>query len=174
MPDTETRPSPIQGTGVFALRPFAPGERVRRANVVREVTEQAPLRPEQGERLEHCDYPDGRVMLWGAPDRYYNHSCDPNAYAVYHDVAVVDIVARRPIVAGEEITVNYLINNSGGDAWPCRCGAARCLEMTAAQGFFGLPVDHQREYLPLLADWFVARHRSAIEGLRNGDDPAAV
>jgi SET domain-containing protein len=168
MPDIETKPSPIQGTGVFAARPFASGEHIRRANVVREVTEQAPLRPDQGEQAEHCDYPDDRVMLWGAPDRYYNHSCDPNAYAIYADVAVVDIVARRPIARGEEITLNYLINNPGGDAWPCHCGATRCLGMTAGRGFFGLPVEHQREYLPLLADWFVARHREAIAALRRG------
>ena len=63
---------------------------------------------------------------------------------------------RRRISAGEEITVDYLINNPGGDSWPCQCGAARCRGMTGTS-FFDLPVRFQREYFPLLAPWFKQR-----------------
>ena len=61
----EVKPSPIQGQGVFALRPFRAGEQIRRVQIVREVTEDAPIRAEAGERVEHCGYPDGKVVLWG-------------------------------------------------------------------------------------------------------------
>lgn len=80
MDDVEVRQSPIEGLGVFAARDFAVGEQVRRANIVREVTEEAPLRADEGERLEHCAYPNGKVVLWGYPDRHLNHCCDPNAF----------------------------------------------------------------------------------------------
>lgn len=137
-------------------------------NVVREITDAAPLRPEQGERREHCAYPEDRVVLYGWPDRHLNHSCDPNAYERYDDGAPV-LCARRGIALGEEITVDYNVNLAGGESWPCSCGAGRCRGETIGT-YFGLPRDVQREYLPLLADWFVAQHRERLDALRATDE----
>ncbi len=161
--EVEVRSSRIEGLGVFAARQFAAGERIRTVNVVREITEQAPLRPEAGERADHCDYPDGRVVLLGPPDRHLNHSCDPNAYVLFEGGAEI-LVARRPIGTGDEITCDYNVNISGGTSWPCRCGAARCRRETLGD-FFLLPIEVQLEYRPLLADWFVRRHRDRIAAL---------
>lgn len=156
----EVRPSPIEGLGLFAARSFGGGERIRRINVVREVTADTPLREDLGERPNHCDYPDGKVVLIGFPDRHVNHSCDPNAYVRY-DAESCHLVARRVITTGDEITVDYNVNISGGKSWPCRCGAARC-RGTVIGDFFLLPIDIQREYLPLLAEWFVRRHAERL------------
>lgn len=166
-PGVEVRASPIQGLGVFAARAFRADERVRRVNIVREITEAAPLRPEAGERIEHCAYPSGKVVLWGSPDRHLNHSCDPNAYGLEEGdgSAVVYLVTRRAIRAGEEITVDYIVNTAGGSSWPCHCGVARCRGTTVGD-FFQLAQEQQIEYLPLLADWFVAKHRERVEALR--------
>ncbi len=162
----EVRESPIQGLGVFALRAFAPGDLIRVVNVLREITDDAPLRPEDGERREHCAYPDGKVVLYGLPDRHLNHSCDPNAWERYTN-GRAEIVARRPIAPGDEIRVDYLINNSGGESWPCNCAAPRCRGRTGVS-YFTLPLDQQREYLPLLATWFIARHPEQVAALRRG------
>jgi hypothetical protein len=156
----EVRSSAIEGLGVFALRPFRAGEPIRTVNVAREITAEAPLRPELGERWDHCDYPDGRVVLIGPPDRHLNHSCDPNAWVRYEG-PTSQIVARRAIRAGEEITCDYSINLTGGDAWPCRCGAACCRGVVIGD-FFQLPGDLQRAYAPYLADWFIRRHRDRL------------
>lgn len=153
----EVRPSRIEGLGLFALRAFSPGQRIRQINVVREVTPEAPLRPDLGERADHCDYPDGRVVLIGYPDRHVNHSCDPNAYMLY-EADHSYLVARRAVSAGDEITCDYNLNITGGTAWPCHCGAARCRGTTVGD-FFQLPPEVQREYSPLLAAWFVRRHK---------------
>ena len=161
--DVELRASGVEGTGVFARRNFAKGEAIRVVNVVREITDVSPLRPDLDERADHCAYPDGKVVLYGVPDRYYNHSCDPNAWERYVD-GRTEIVARRAIDAGDEIRVDYLINNSGGSSWPCNCGSSRCRGMTSVS-FFTLPPEQQREYLPLLADWFVDRHGEAMAEL---------
>jgi SET domain-containing protein len=161
----EVRRSTVEGFGVFARRAFAAGELIRVVNVVREITADAPLRPEDGERAEHCAHDDGKVLLYGSPDRYYNHSCDPNAWVRYRS-GRIEIVGRRMIPAGVEIRVDYLVNNSGGNSWPCNCGAARCRRMTGSS-FFTLPPDQQLDYLPLLADWFVARHADAVAELRS-------
>ncbi len=162
-PEIAVMSSAIEGLGVFALRPFSVGERIHRINVVRELTAEAPLREDLGERPDHCDYPDGRVILLGFPDRHVNHSCDPNAYVQYEGDSSF-LVARRSIPTGEEVTCDYNVNISGGTAWPCRCGSPRC-RGTVVGDFFLLPPEIQREYRPLLADWFVRRHAERLRSL---------
>jgi SET domain-containing protein len=161
--DVVVRPSGIEGLGLFAARAFAAGERIRRLVVAREITPDAPLREELGERADHCDYPDGRVVLLAFPDRTVNHSCDPNAWEQY-DGETAYLAARRAIAEGEEITCDYNLNITGGTSWPCRCGAARCRGVTVGD-FFLLPLEIQKEYRPLLADWFVRRHAERIAAL---------
>jgi hypothetical protein len=131
-------------------------------NVVREITPEAPIRDDLGERTDHCNYPDGKVVLYGLPDRHLNHSCDPNAYEVFEEGATF-LVARKDIEAGTEITCDYNINITGGTSWPCHCGAVRCTG-TVAGDFFFLPPALQHEYRPLLADWFVRRHLARLAG----------
>jgi SET domain-containing protein len=89
--------------------------------------------------------------------------CDPNAYVLYEGDRSF-LVARRDIAVGEEITCDYNINITGGTAWPCHCGAARCGGTTVGD-FFRLPLDIQREYRPLLAEWFVRSHRDRLRAL---------
>jgi SET domain-containing protein len=163
MSDVEVKPSPIEGLGVFAARAFNAGERIRCINVVREITPESPIREELGEYVEHCSYPDGRVVLFGFPDRHVNHSCDPNAWELY-DTDSSYLVARREIAAGEEITCDYNINIADGTAWPCKCQASRCRREVAGD-FFRLPNQWQREYRPFLAEWFVRRHRERLAAL---------
>ncbi len=160
MAEVEVREAPSGGRGVFACESVEAGEVVRPFEIEREVTAEAPLRPDRDERPEHCPMIDGRLFLVAVPDRYYNHSCDPNAWLRY-GAAGAEVVARRRIAAGEEITFDYLINNAGGDSWPCRCGSSRCRGETGTS-FFELPEPFRREYRPLLADWFVERHRERL------------
>ncbi len=160
------KPSAIEGLGIFAVQAIRAGERIRKINVLRAVTADAPLRADEGERADHCDYADGKVFLLGFPDRHVNHSCDPNAYVAYETDACY-LMARRDIGAAEEITCDYNINVSGGTSWPCHCGAARCRGTTSGD-FFLLPPEIQKEYRPLLADWFVRQHADRLSELSNG------
>jgi SET domain-containing protein len=163
MVDVHVGRSGIEGLGMFAAGSCHAGERIRRVNVVREITTEAPLRTDLGERADRCDYPDGRVVLLGPPDCYVNHSCDPNAYVEYEGDRCY-IVARRDVASGDEITCDYNINVTGGDAWECHCGATRCRHRTTGD-FLRLPEAIQREYRPLLADWFVRSHGDRLRDL---------
>ncbi|HEY5992953.1 MAG TPA: SET domain-containing protein, partial [Candidatus Udaeobacter sp.] len=118
MNDIEVRSSSIEGLGIFAARPFRPGERIAQVNVVRQITPHTPIREDLGERIDHCAYPDGKVVLIGFPERHVNHSCDPNAYECFEG-EVSYLVARRDIATGDEITIDYNINITNGTAWPC-------------------------------------------------------
>ena len=150
---------------MFATRDFEAGERILRRNEVRDVTADAPIREQLGERHYHCDYlAGGRVVLLGPPDRHFNHCCDPSAY-VREIEGVRYICSRRDILAGEEITNDYCINGSGDTVWACACGSPQC-RRTIHSDFFRLPLGKQLEYVPLLADWFVAEHREQVEQLR--------
>ncbi len=161
--NVEVKRSRIEGLGLFALRSFETGQCIRRINVVREITAGAPLREDLGERLDHCDYPNGKVVLLGFPDRHVNHSCDPNAYVRYEETACY-LYARKIIKAGDEITCDYNMNITGGTSWPCHCGAERCRGETLGD-FFRLPREIQREYRPYLADWFVRVHAKQLDEL---------
>jgi D-alanine-D-alanine ligase len=51
-----------------------------------------------------------------------NHSCDPNAW-----LQGLNLVARRKIRAGEEITIDYAtFYNERMDDFVCHCGARKC------------------------------------------------
>lgn len=59
----------------------------------------------------------------GTAAHWCNHSCDPN---LWH-VGPYEIAARRPIGAGEELTVDYATNSgASGFRMRCRCGSPRC------------------------------------------------
>ena len=156
-------PSPIEGLGVLARDEFEAGAAVLSLDTSREVTADAPLRPEAGEREDHVAHLDGRAYLLPDPERRLNHSCDPNAFLRTVDDRVC-VVARRTIEPGEEVTIDYLINTHDRSSWRCSCASDRC-RGTLEKSFFDLPADLQREYLPLLEDWFVEAHRSRIERL---------
>ena len=125
------RDSAIQGRGVFAREPIAPGERVMEFG---------------GELLSRAEAFSGRYRensIWSvAPDRYLalpvadpaesldeflNHSCDANTWLI----DAVTISARRPIRAGEEITLdqgtwNFEYEEYTSANVPCSCGASAC------------------------------------------------
>jgi len=168
MNDVTVESSSIEGVGVFATRPFGRAETVLVIDTSRVVDDARPLRSEHGERDEHTTLlGDGRRVLLPSPERHLNHSCDPNAYLRTVD-GELRVVARRPIDAGEEITLDYLINTHGGSRWRCDCGADRCRGLLEAS-FFDLPLALQREYLPLLEAWFVERHPERIARIRDRD-----
>jgi hypothetical protein len=163
-PDVYTAPSPIAGTGVFAARPFAAGERIVAVDDTDVITADRPLRPELGEFEHHCDMiEDGKIILLKEPIRSINHCCDPNAFCRVLD-GVRWVVARRSIAAGEEITTDYCVNSAIPDhEWPCSCGSARCRGVVRID-WFSLSPDFQAEYRPLLDEWFIREHLSGAGG----------
>jgi SET domain-containing protein len=163
MPEVAVRDSLTGGLGVFTLEALVAGQFVREFKLEREITADSPLRPEQGELPEYCPLINGRFCLVASPDRYLNHSCHPNVYLRFGPHSI-DVVALRDVEEDSELTIDYLINNPGGDSWPCRCGAARCRGETG-KSFFTLPESFQREYLRLLAPWFRERYQRELKHL---------
>jgi SET domain-containing protein len=125
------RRSPIEGSGLFAREPIAEGTVVVRLGghvvtsaVLTELIDAADRDPDAPyvdtitvDDDAHLVLPPGTAVHFG------NHSCDPN---LWH-VDPYELAARRPIAAGEEVTLDYA-TNSGADGFAlgCRCGSPRC------------------------------------------------
>jgi len=154
--------SRIQGKGVFTNKSLAKGEIVLAIDDTRVVTDESPLRPD--ENKDHCDwFPDGTVIYMQEPERYINHSCDPNTFVkTINNIRYV--FALRPIEKNEEITYDYCINGFGDVVWQCSCRARRCRKTIHAD-FFHLPKGLQIEYLPLLDKHYTDFYKEKIQRL---------
>lgn len=129
-----------KGVSVAAARDLAPGTVVARFAGRFVAFSEIP----EAEMRYVLWFDSDRWMIPGVPARYINHGCEPNC--VLRDRAgdpdSCDVVAVRPIRAGEEITISYdLVDaeawfaNAGNpaygfwhDSWSfdCLCGAATC------------------------------------------------
>ena len=59
------------------------------------------------------------------PTYFMNHSCDPNVWMA----DAVTLVARRGILLGQELTVDYALFEASEDfvlEWECVCGSTDC------------------------------------------------
>lgn len=152
-----------QGKGVFAKRNFKKGELILQIDDSHVVTDESALTSEQHEF--DLDYLASKIIVMQAPEKYINHSCDPNSYVKTRN-GIREVLAMRDIATGEEITYDYSINGENEGSFPCRCGNVNCRGMYQGD-FFKLPLERQKEYLPYLDDWFIKKHRDQVEELRN-------
>ena len=132
--DVESRPSPIAGLGLFAKREFADGERISPYSGA--TTSEPPSTASSGGKVYTLEIAPGR-WLDGAsednPSRHANHACHPNAELIWHEEdSAAWLTARRPIVAGEEITFDYGFSLAESLFHPCACGAADCVRRIIA------------------------------------------
>ena len=133
------RESPIHGTGVFARRKIAAGERVIEYKGERLDWDTAQERSIEEKRpFNHTFFLslfDGRVIDGGRKGneaRFINHSCDPNCEAWENEKGRVYIYALRDIRRGEELNFSYPLIYEGRHTaavkrlFICRCGSPNC------------------------------------------------
>ena len=103
-----------KGDGVWVTRPFAAGETVMVGFLVASLT---------GNDAHATQVGPGRWARHGGLGPMINHSCDPT---VWLDGAF-SLVARKALLAGDEITVDYAtFSTVPASSMRCRCGARRC------------------------------------------------
>lgn len=118
--------SVIGGRGLFASEPLAAGCVVMRlgGRLVSSQELEELLRTSDAYVDTVALFADTHLVLpAGTSVHYGNHSCDPN---LWH-VGPYDIAARRPIAAGEELTIDYGTQSAGsGFSMVCSCGSSCC------------------------------------------------
>jgi SET domain-containing protein len=112
MVETELRPSPIHGLGVFLLQPVAKGGLVwrfdSRIDRVYAPTEMASLPAHMQRYLKtYCTWHEGSglFVLCGDNGRYFNHSATPST--VSDAVSFGEDHAARDLREGDELTSDY-------------------------------------------------------------------
>jgi hypothetical protein len=120
------RESAIAGRGLFASDHLHEGTVVVRLGGRLVATEELRRLIQTSDRYvdtltvfedEHLVLPADTTVHYG------NHSCDPN---LWH-VEPYEIATRRPVRAGEELTLDYATQTGApGFSMPCCCGAAAC------------------------------------------------
>ena len=116
----EIKRSPIHGTGVFALKAFAPGEIVLQWNISQLITEKELELLPVGERQYTHPFDEDKIIVVQSPERFVNHGCDNNTI-----IRNFCDVATRHILPGEEITGDYS-SDGGGKKFICTCGSENC------------------------------------------------
>jgi hypothetical protein len=141
--------SPQHGKGVFASRPIAAGEVI--------LAFSGPLL--QRIQISKDDYhlqigEDLYIGASGAADDYVNHSCDPNAGFC----GGLQLVARRAIASGEEITWDYstAIDEDDFPGFPCTCGSFHCRGMV--RSFRHLSAEDQIRLKPWLLPYLMKKY----------------
>ena len=117
--------SSIDSRGVFAVSEFQEGDVVLTWDATREISD-AQFQALSCDDRQYIDIQKGKILLVGEPERYVNHSCDPNTRPGDR----CDIACRH-IAPGEEITADYALYNNPGLRFECRCGAPKCRGLIA-------------------------------------------
>lgn len=128
-------PSAIHGTGIFAGRALASGERIAPYVGERISKEESARRRADGNvYIVHLDEQWDVDGLNPENDaRFANHSCDANCELVWEPDGVLWLRAARAIAAGEELCFDYGFSLGECLAHPCRCGTPQCCGYVLAE-----------------------------------------
>ena len=124
---TEVRVSPIEGQGLFAVRPIGKGEVVAvKGGHILDGKAFSAVEAQIADSFIRI----GDGFFIGALRRgevkanklYLNHSCNSNLGLR----GEITFVAMRPIRGGEELTYDWAMEDTGPTTLNCRCGAKNC------------------------------------------------
>ena len=145
-PALSVRRSAISGDGLFAGVDIAAGDRLfRLGGRLVTTVELGSLIADanaNGRYVDTIAIVEGRHLVLPADTivHYANHSCDPN---LWH-VGSYDVVARRDIRAGEELTIDYGTNSGApGFVMRCTCGTTRCREVVTSEDWRVVELQHR-------------------------------
>ena len=113
--------SKINQKGVFANCDFKKGQVVMKWNTDKVLTKEETKNLSGKERKYISPFHD-KFLLQQPPERYVNHSCEPNTKVVDNS----SDVAIRDIRKGEEITSDYSVFFVPGETMKCSCGSRKC------------------------------------------------
>ncbi len=140
--------SRIEGTGVYAVRDFKKGEIVITWKADRIMKKEAIKNLSKDNQNHLCYIGKGQYIVQQSPERYVNHSCDPNTY-----VKNKRDIAKRDIKKGEEITTDYSLDSMEDWEMTCECGSKNCRK-TIYGDFRKLDEKSKKKLEPFLEEWF--------------------
>jgi hypothetical protein len=145
----------FKGEGVFATRSFQMGETVMIGEIEREL---------ETNDMHASQVSLHRWVLHAGLMRKINHSCDPTCGVRVKSTGAIDLVARRDIGPGEEITYDYAMRNYTVEFFSgaCRCGSPYCRGRIT--GWKGLSAQRKADYRGLSAPYLTELDVQAESG----------
>ncbi|MEO7195720.1 MAG: SET domain-containing protein-lysine N-methyltransferase [Pseudonocardiaceae bacterium] len=142
----ELRGTDDKGEGIFATRSFQIGETVMVGVIDREV---------DCNHSHASQVSKERFVIHGGLIPKVNHSCDPNCGILLNASGAHNILARKSIVAGQEITFDYAMRNYTVEYFPasCRCGTPFCRDRIT--GWKNLPTQRKENYHGFVAPYLI-------------------
>ncbi|HKK28498.1 MAG TPA: SET domain-containing protein-lysine N-methyltransferase [Gemmatimonadota bacterium] len=164
----EVRPRGEDGYGLHAARPIAEGERIlafeeREHRLVSLSRVQASWDERERAWFERYAWPltEETWVIWSRDPEAWkpvNHSCDPSAW-----LEGLDVVARRPVGAGEEITLDYAtFYNERMPAFECDCGTEACRGIVRGTDYLEAFLDRYGEHV---SDYVRRKRREVVRAL---------
>ncbi|MGB3341230.1 MAG: SET domain-containing protein-lysine N-methyltransferase [bacterium] len=151
--------SKIQGEGVFAVKGFKKGESILDVDDTHIVTDTSILTKKNYD-FDLDFLANGKIVWMQPPEKYINHSCDPNVY--FKTIGGIrKVYAMRDILKGDELVSDYSMNGWGDASFECKCGSENCRKIWYAD-FFKFPIAVQKKYLPYLEDWFKEQFKNKL------------
>ena len=143
--------SKVDRKGVFARKNIKKGEVIIIWHPKKIVTKTKLKKLSEDEQNHTTPTGDGRYIVMGVPERYVNHSCNPNCYIKMKTIAIKDVYALRDIQEGEELTSDYTLTSvdqfAGMGFWEgdCKCGSKNCRGILTGD-FFTLSKEIQLKF----------------------------
>ncbi len=162
----EVRQSEIEGSGWFAKKNYAIGEKISHYIVGRYEDVRRGDAIEEGSEFDHgavqCGVTeDGDALYIGVPHsprRFINHSCEPNAgiQRAARPEGGWDsfIIAIREVNPGDEVTLDY--STTQLDHWQmegCKCGKPACRGMITDFGRIAPGLQEKYIRLGIIPKW---------------------
>ena len=142
----ELKESGNRGAGVLTKSPFKRGEVVMRGA----IDEILNVNHKHASQIGENEFitPVGFMAL-------VNHSCAPNCGIKVNETGAHDYVAMVDISPGEEITIDYAMQNYEIGYFPskCLCGAVECRGEVG--GWKDLPADRRIKYKGFIAPYLL-------------------
>lgn len=115
----EIKQTGSKGKGVFAEKSFDIGNLVLVGEIAKELKENS---------VHASQIALNRFILHDPTYCNLNHSCDPNCGIQLNASGAHNLIAKKPIKKGEEITFDYAMENYTIDHFPtdCLCGSISC------------------------------------------------
>lgn len=148
-----TKPLTIKSKPIFALVDYAD---IRKKNLTH-VYDYSLLVDRQTYAVDPAALYKGYGKLKDDYENYFNHSCDPNCVPW----GIVDILTRKKVKKGEELTFDYSTINSsvigGGPArgMKCACDEPKCRERIHSLDWRSFRF--QRQYWPFFTTYLQTR-----------------
>ena len=138
----EIKKTVSKGNGVFAVKAFKIGDIVLIKRIAKECT---------GNNPHATQYGIDRFVLHDEVSTNLNHSCDSNCGINVNEAGTHLLVARKDIAEGEEITLDYAMENYTIEFFPpqCMCGSPNCRGKIT--GWKDLTKEKKEEYRPWAA-----------------------